>query len=326
MRMSFPSPTPAPALALNSAMLEHARPAAAYLAGLGSAASRNAMESRLQYAARLLGADAWQTVPWSRLNAAQVQAMLANSSDGAPATRNLMLAALRGVARAAWRMGVMDSDTYARIRDVQKVNGSRLPTGRYVDPLERAKLIGSAREIEGTSSSAAAAARDTAALALAMGTGMRREEICRLKLDDITERGADMFVLRVNGKRNKQREIFVQNGALRALRAWLDLRGDAPGCLVCRVLKGGHVQSELFLSPAALHKRLQSITERADLEGATGWHDFRRSVISDMLEQGTDIAVVAQLVGHADVRTTAAYDRRPRSARAAAAAKVSVPY
>ena len=324
MRMSFPLPTPAPVPAA-PATADDVLPAAAYLAGLGSAASRNAMESRLQYAARLLGADTWQRVPWARMNAAQVQALLSQST-GAPATRNLLLAALRGVARAAWRMGKMDSDAFARIRDVQKVNGSRLPTGRYVEPLERAQLIAGAKDTETGSSSSASAARDTAALALAMGTGMRREEICRLKLDDIAERGADMFVLRVNGKRNKQREVFLQNGALRALRAWLELRGDAPGYLLCRVLKGGHVQHVLGLSPAAMHKRLQAITERAGLDGSTGWHDFRRSVISDMLEQGTDIAVVAQLVGHADVRTTAAYDRRPRSARAAAAAKVSVPY
>jgi integrase len=57
-----------------------------------------------------------------------------------------------------------------------------------------------------------------------------------------------------------------------------------------------------------------------------GWHDFRRTVAGELLNVGEDISTVAQILGHADVRTTARYDRRPAEARRKAARKISVPY
>jgi len=52
-----------------------------------------------------------------------------------------VLSALRGVAREAWRLGQVDAETHARIRDVQGVRGSRLPAGREVPMRELAKLF-----------------------------------------------------------------------------------------------------------------------------------------------------------------------------------------
>jgi integrase len=44
-------------------------------------------------------------------------------------------------------------------------------------------------------------------------------------------------------------------------------------------------------------------------------HDFRRTLISDLLDEGVDLATVAKIVGHRDPKTTARYDRRPERAR-----------
>ena len=41
-----------------------------------------------------------------------------------------MLSALRGVATEAWRLGLMDGDTRARIVDVDGVKGTSIPAGR----------------------------------------------------------------------------------------------------------------------------------------------------------------------------------------------------
>jgi integrase/recombinase XerD len=56
-------------------------------------------------------------------------------------------------------------------------------------------------------------------------------------------------------------------------------------------------------------------------------HDLRRTYASTLLaDPETGVVVVSRLMGHADVSTTALYDRRPAEAAAAAARRLPDPF
>jgi site-specific recombinase XerD len=308
-----------------------AQPAAAYLASLRSEVGRASMRSELNKIARILGhvvideqgreRGNWQHVNWTTLNAANVGAIMAKI-EGAPASRNKTLACLRGVARSAWRLNLLDSETLARIEDIKGDGGTREPKGRHVDTWEVAALLKTCAD-----DTSPAGYRDAAMIALAHGTGARREELVKLDMSDVRSTD-DMIEIRVIGKRNKERPLFVVNGALDALRDWLNVRGKSAGRIFQAINKAGVIQPHGMSTTSAsrmLDKRIEQAQTHSNI-GAMTWHDLRRTFIGTMLDMGEDLANVAALVGHSKVDTTAGYDRRKVEARKRAARKMQTPY
>jgi len=293
--------------------------ATAYLASLKSAVGRRGMLSQLRKVARILGAPDIDAVNWATLNAANVRAILSalSTQNLAPASIATALNALKGVARAAWERGTLDTETYQRIRSIRPPAGSRLPAGRDIDAGERLALMQTTARDK-----TPAGVRDAAILAVLIATGMRRAELCALRMGDVDlETGR----LRIIGKGDKERTAYLRNGALRYLRDWLAIRGDGPGPIFCRVNKGGRIFPAQPLSTTAMHKIITKRAAEAGLRDITP-HDFRRTYAGELLDAGQDIATVAALLGHASVTTTARYDRRGERAKEAAAACISVPY
>ncbi len=302
------------------------QPAVAYIASLRTEVSRRGQVSALNKVAEVImqprGLDRharallWQRVDWTTLNAQAVRAIMAKVG-GAPATRNKVLSALRGVARMAWESSLIDVQTFQRIRDIRGDIGLRLSTGRDVPTGEISRLIEVCVQDE-----TPAGTRDAAIIAVMAATGLRRAEVCALHTNGVDLQDGS---LRVVGKRNKERTGYIGTGALEALRDWMTVRGDQPGPIFCAISKAGVLRHEKQLSTVAINRMLEKRADQAGIRDITP-HDFRRTFISEMLDAGADIATVAAIVGHEDVKTTARYDRRGERAKQAAATLVNVPY
>jgi integrase/recombinase XerD len=149
----------------------------------------------------------------------------------------------------------------------------------------------------------------------------RRAELVAL---DLVDYHRDSGRLRVIGKGNKERAVFVSNGGRDALHAWLRVRGREPGPLLLPVDRHGRVQSRR-LTEQTVYDRLRYLGERAGV-AAISPHDCRRSLAGDLLDAGVDLATVQAMLGHASPGMTARYDRRGQRAVRQAAERVRVPY
>ena len=294
-------------------------PARVYLARLAPG-SRRAQAGALEVIARLLSADqvGAEALPWAELRYQHTQAArTALAGRYAPATANRMLAALRGVLREAWRLGLLGAEELARATDLATVHGFRLPAGREVTPGELSTLFSLCAEDRNPT----CGARDAAALALLYGAGLRRSEAVSRELTDFDrETGA----LTVCGKGRKERTAYLDAGAREAIAVWLEYRGSERGPLLTPITRSGNVLIRP-LTAQAVRKALRRRSDAAGLREFTP-HDLRRSFISHLLDRGADIATVQRMAGHAQVTTTARYDRRGEEAKQKASALLAVPF
>jgi len=293
-------------------------PAAVYLASLAPG-SRRSMQTALNLiAAWFTGGrhDAY-SLNWAALRFQHTAALRSALAEHyAPASANHRLAALRGVLRCAWQLGQMDTESYHRAVAVGAVKGESLLRGRAVSGGELRALFDAC-----ASGKQPLGSRDAALLGVLYGAGLRRAEAVALTLEDY-ERSESAVIVR-RGKGNKARLGYLPKGAVAALERWLSIRGEAPGALFVPLRKNGALELRHMTEDAVLKIVLRRARECA-LEHVSP-HDFRRTLIGDLLERGADISTVQRMVGHADVSTTAKYDRRGETVKKRAADLIHVP-
>lgn len=312
----FPAPRPA--------QLPGSRnPCTVYLATRKSPTTRDTMKGCLTTLADLLGyGDDPEAVPWEHIrveHTERLQVLLGQQAnrDGmpwAPATVNKHLSALRGVLKQAWRMSLMSTDAYERASDIPGDTGTRLPPGRSIADAETAAML---RVCLGSD---LAALRNAAIVAVMSATGIRRAEVASALRKDYDPGSR---TLRVIGKGDKQREVYLNEDAAVYLGAWLARWTVRSGPLFCPIDRYGR-PAHRHMTPTGIGFIIEGIRSAANLPRITA-HDFRRTFIGNLLDEGVDLATAQELAGHARASTTAQYDRRPAATRRAAANRLRLP-
>ena len=292
-------------------------PVAVYLAGLAEG-SRPTMRAALRVIAGIVSPEADElSLPWPALDFAHTTAIRSRiAARFAPSTANRMLAALRGVLRAAFRLGLMTAEQMTRACAIEPVRGARVPRGRALSQGELRVLFESCDP-----GKPAGAARNAGLLGLLYGCGLRRAELVGL---DLADYDATSGKLRVRGKGNKERDVFAPAGTRHALAAWLAVRGNDPGPLLLPVTKAGLMVFRR-MTGGAVAQLVERLAARAKV-AAFSPHDLRRSFVGDLLDAGADIATVQAQAGHASPATTSRYDRRGDRAKQRAAELLHVPF
>lgn len=291
-------------------------PLLVYLARLSSGSHRSVLQALRAMAERLMPGTKPENVPWHLLRYPHVALLRSwlQQQSLAPATMQRYLAALRGVLREAFQLGLLEANEYHRAIAFRAPKGSRLLRGRALSSRELSQLFSAC------ASGSARDARDAALLALLYGAGLRRSEAAALQREQIE---GDCDALRVRGKGNVERRVPLPGGARRALQAWLAFSLEKNGPLL-RAVRGDRVL-ETGLGSQSVLDALKRIAERAGVD-AFSPHDLRRTYVGDLLDAGADLATVQKLAGHASVTTTARYDRRGERAAARAADLLRVPF
>jgi integrase/recombinase XerD len=158
--------------------------------------------------------------------------------------------------------------------------------------------------------------RDRAILATLLYHGIRREELCGLRVKDLHSRQGVLH-FRIMGKRSKIRFIPVNAAAQRTIEEYLDRAGhrtDADGALFRPVKNNRTGRLDRHLDPASIYR---NIVCKYGLEtGISGdvsglcVHSLRATAATNALSHEADIAKVQEWLGHANVSTTRLYDRR----------------
>lgn len=245
------------------------------------------------------------------------KASLQAAGTGA-ATINQALAAIRKLVREAADNGEVDPIHAQAIANVKGVKSQTLPAGRSITSGELSTLLTCC-----AADKTPAGARDSALIALLYSCGLRRSEAVNFDLADYDQATGELKILGAKG--GKDRLAYVTGGAALALADWLAIRGNEAGPLFWPIRRGGHIQQGQRLTTQAVYTILQERAQQAGVSKLSP-HDFRRSFVGDLLDAGADIATVQKMAGHADVSTTARYDRRPDEAKRKAAQLLHVPY
>lgn len=290
-------------------------PAAVYMASLAPGSHRTMRRALGVIAGILVDQDVADplSIPWHELRFQHTAAIRAQlGSRYSYTTANKMISAMRGVLKATWRLGLMSADDYHAAVAIENIKGETVPAGRSIPQGEIVALMGTCDQTR-------TGIRDAAVFAVLYGCGLRRRELVSLNLTDYDQASGRLLV---RGKRNKQRSVPVVGGVMRALGDWLTVRGPADGPLFVGT---GNRNRNGRLTTQAIYDMLQTRAAAAGIDDLSP-HDFRRTFVGDLLEAGADIVTVQKLAGHANVETTARYDRRDEKTRQRAAELLHVPY
>ena len=139
-----------------------------------------------------------------------------------------------------------------------------------------------------------------AILALLYSSGLRREELLDLKLNDID---SQRMLIRINyGKGNKSRDTLLSPKALSMLRYYFKCSHPKPVKYLFEGWKPSHPYSG-----SSVIEIVKRAALKAGVKKQVSPHSLRHAFATHLLEQGTNLKVIQKLLGHGSLQSTMIY-------------------
>jgi site-specific recombinase XerD len=145
--------------------------------------------------------------------------------------------------------------------------------------------------------------RDRVLFLLMLRCGLRVTEAAGLELSAIDYQRNQIIVR--NGKGAKDRITYISNDAAEALAAYLQVRPSTKEDKVFLVEKGIHKGKPL--SVRGIQKRMEHYSRKSGV--SISCHQLRHTMASQLLNAGSDLVIIQELLGHKRIETTMRYSR-----------------
>ncbi len=132
------------------------------------------------------------------------------------------------------------------------------------------------------------------------GTGMRRSELINLKLKDVD---LNNRIIKVLGKRNKERYIPLLNFVVKSINVYLnkknEIKSDSEYLFITS--KGEKIYDSL------VYRVIKNYFSGVSLKVKKSPHIIRHSFATHLLNEGADLNAIKELLGHASLASTQIY-------------------
>lgn len=184
---------------------------------------------------------------------------------------------------------VLKIDLSINPKDIKKVKVSKRQVV-FLNKEEIKKLLSSVEPgIRG--------ARFKTLVELLLGTAMRISEALSLTREDINSKQG----IRIVGKGNKERHVFLNQRTISAINDYLELRTDDNPALFVTFGKAEP------LKRYDIYKTFHYYTKKSGLQKKITPHILRHTSATIMLQNGCPLNYVSELLGHSDIKTTVKY-------------------
>ena len=145
------------------------------------------------------------------------------------------------------------------------------------------------------------ATRDFCILTLFLNCGLRISELVNLNVTDVRDNQ-----LRVLGKGNKERILFLNDACVKAIQDWMTDRNALT--LIDQNALFVTLQNRRRISVAAVHKLVKKHLAVAGLDSTQySAHKLRHTAATLMLQNGVDVRTLQEVLGHDHLNTTQIY-------------------